>query len=146
TRGCSGLAQKYSQFAIAWAQATWAYCCARKSIAKKAARIALWRRSRWCYIEGQIKSQCTCTVLRSRAVIPTDSGLTDRWDRNRTCALRLWSLLPFVQQRSGTYTKGLKSAHFDTPKYVDVHQRSPALGSTLGSNLGNRAVSIHTGI
>jgi hypothetical protein len=57
-----------------------------------------------------------------------------RWDRNRTCNLRFWSLLPFVQGRSGTYTKALKSAHFDGPKCVEVHQRSPALGSKLGSN------------
>ena len=31
--------------------------------------------------------------------------------------------------------------HFDGPKYVEVHQRSPALGSKLGSNHGNRALS-----
>ena len=40
-----------------------------------------------------------------------------RWDRNRTGNLRLWSLLPFVQQRSETYTKGLEMAHFDGRKY-----------------------------
>ena len=33
-------------------------------------------------------------------------------------------------------------AHFDGPKYVEVHQRSPALGSKLGSNVGNKAFSI----
>jgi hypothetical protein len=48
-------------------------------------------------------------------------------------------LLPFVQHRSGTYTRRLKMAHFDDPKYVEVHQRSPALGSNLGSNVANRA-------
>jgi hypothetical protein len=45
------------------------------------------------------------------------------WDRSRTCTLRFWSLLPFVQQRSGTYTNGLEIANFDSPKYVDVHRR-----------------------
>jgi hypothetical protein len=33
----------------------------------------------------------------------------------------------------GAYTKGLKKAYFDGPKYVEVHQSSPALGSKLGS-------------
>jgi len=69
-----------------------------------------------------------------------NSGLAGRWDRNRTCNLRFWSLLPFVQERSGKYTKGLEMAHFDGPKYVDVQQRSLALGSRLGSNGGNRAL------
>jgi len=53
-----------------------------------------------------------------------------RWDRNRTCNLRLWSLLPSVQQRSGTYLNGLEMGHFAGDKYVDVRQRSPALGSS----------------
>src|SRR5690242_15720674 len=56
-----------------------------------------------------------------------------RWDRDRTCNLRFWSLLPFVQGRSRKYTMGLKMAYFDGPKYVEVHQRSSALGSKLGS-------------
>jgi hypothetical protein len=47
--------------------------------------------------------------------------------------MRLWSLLPFVQERSGTYTSTLKVAHFDGPKYQEVSQRSPALGSILES-------------
>jgi hypothetical protein len=34
-------------------------------------------------------------------------------------------------------------AHFDGRKYVDVHQRSPALGSNLGSNHGNETLSVH---
>src|SRR5262245_10805179 len=65
-----------------------------------------------------------------------------RWDRNRTCTLRLWSLLPFVQLRSGAYTRGLKIAHFDGPTCLEVHQRSPALGSTVGSNVANTACSL----
>jgi hypothetical protein len=69
-----------------------------------------------------------------------NSGFAGRWDRNRTCTLRFWSLLPFVQQRSGTYTNTLEIGHFDGPKYQDVHQRSPALGSKLGSTPGNRAL------
>jgi len=64
-----------------------------------------------------------------------------RWDRNRTCNLRFWSLLPFVQGRSGTYTKGLKTGHFDGSKYVEVHQRSPALGSILGSKRPSALIS-----
>src|SRR5262245_51692895 len=47
--------------------------------------------------------------------------LWGRWDRNRTCSLRFWSLLPSVQQRSGAYTSRLEVAHFDGPKYQDVH-------------------------
>src|SRR5262245_35127010 len=54
------------------------------------------------------------TVLRHRAAAPMNSGFTGRWDRNRTGALQLWSLLPFVQQPS------------------------TALGSTLGSNHPSR--------
>src|SRR5262245_41049766 len=45
--------------------------------------------------------------------------------------------------RSATYMKGLEMAHFDRSKYVDVHQRSPALGSTLGSNYGNETLCAH---
>src|SRR5262245_15069509 len=56
-----------------------------------------------------------------------------RWDRNRTCTLRCWSLLPYVQHRSGAYTSMLEMAHFDGPECQDVPQRSPSLGSTVGS-------------
>jgi hypothetical protein len=66
-----------------------------------------------------------------------NSRLSGRWDRNRTCTLRFWSLLPFVQQRSGKYTTSLETAYFDAPKYMDVHQSSPALGATLGSIEGH---------
>jgi hypothetical protein len=52
--------------------------------------------------------------------------------RNRTGALRWWSLLPFVQKRSGTYMSRPEIAHFDGPKHVDVRQRSPALGQNSG--------------
>src|SRR5262249_1317634 len=55
-----------------------------------------------------------------------------RWDRNRTCNLRFWSLLPFVQLRSGTFTSPLKMAHFEGPKYQEVHQCSPASGVKIG--------------
>jgi hypothetical protein len=74
------------------------------------------------------------------AAVPMNSGLAGRWDRDRTCALRLWSQLPFVQGRSGTYTSSLEMAHFDRPKYQEVHQSSPALGSTLGSMRSNRTL------
>jgi hypothetical protein len=53
------------------------------------------------------------------------------WDRNRTGALRFWSPLPFVRERSGTYTSRLKIAHFDGVKCLEVHQRSPALGANF---------------
>jgi hypothetical protein len=75
-----------------------------------------------------------------------NSGFSGRWDRNRTCTLRFWSLLPFVQERSGTYTTGLKIAHFGALKYQEVPQRSPALGSTLGSNYGNETSFVHTNL
>jgi hypothetical protein len=61
------------------------------------------------------------------------AGTKTRWDRNRTGTLRLWSLLPFVQQRSGRYISSFEIAHTEGPKYQDVHQSSPALGSELGS-------------
>jgi hypothetical protein len=43
-----------------------------------------------------------------------------RWDRNRVCTLRFWSLLPFVQLRSAKYTNGLEMALFDGPKCLEV--------------------------
>jgi hypothetical protein len=46
----------------------------------------------------------------------------------------MWSLLPFVQQRSGTYTKGLATAHFDGPK----HQEFTGVGVKIGVKLGRR--------
>jgi hypothetical protein len=39
-----------------------------------------------------------------------------RWDRNRTGNLRFWSTLPFVHQRSATYTSTLNIAHCVGPK------------------------------
>jgi hypothetical protein len=77
--------------------------------------------------------QSTYIVLEVRGSGPMNSGLSGRWDRSRTGALRLWSLLPSVQPRSGTYTSTLKVAHFEDPTCLDVHHRSPALGSTLES-------------
>jgi hypothetical protein len=68
-----------------------------------------------------------------------NSGFSGRWDRNRAGALRLWSLLPFVQERSGAYTSALKMAHSDGPKCQEVQQRSPALGSILGSSCDKQA-------
>jgi hypothetical protein len=75
-------------------------------------------------------------------------GLQCRWDGNRTGALRFWSLLPSVQQGSGTYLDRLEMGHLVDPKYVDVHQRSPALGSTLGSKQPDILVSTgcHLGV
>jgi hypothetical protein len=72
-----------------------------------------------------------------------DSALRGRWDWNRTGALRLWSLLPFVQQRPGTYMSAHEIAHFRGPKCVEVYQSSPALGSRVGSNVANKACSLH---
>jgi hypothetical protein len=70
----------------------------------------------------------------NEAAMPINSGFPGRWDRNRIGALQLWSLLPFVQERSGTYTRGLKMALFNGPMYQEVSQRSPALGSTFGQS------------
>jgi hypothetical protein len=64
-------------------------------------------------------------VCSLREISLTKSG----WDRNRTCKLRFWSLLPFVQRRSGEYTSNLEIAHFVGPMRQDVHQRSPAFAS-----------------
>jgi hypothetical protein len=75
-----------------------------------------------------------------------NSGFSGRWDRNRTGTLRFWSLLPHVQLHSRKYTRGLNFAHFDAPTCQDVHQSSPALGSTLGSNVDNTACSLRAPI
>jgi len=70
----------------------------------------------------------TRAKAKIRLVFHTQSrNSTGRWDRNRTCNLRVWSLLPYVRERSGAYTKWLETAHFDARKYVDVPQSSPAL-------------------
>jgi hypothetical protein len=37
------------------------------------------------------------------ATVQINSGFSGRWDRNRTGALQLWSLLPYIQGRSGTF-------------------------------------------
>jgi hypothetical protein len=83
----------------------------------------------------------THIVLAPLACSPMNSRFSGRWDRNRTCTLRFWSLLPVVQQRSGKYTSRLEIAHFVSPKYVEVHQSSPALGSKLGSTTSPKIVS-----
>src|SRR5262249_18413325 len=54
--------------------------------------------------------------------------------------LQFWSLLPFVQLRSGKYKGTLEMAHFDGPNCQDVHQRAPA----LESHPDNQALSFHT--
>ena len=66
--------------------------------------------------------------VRSLPVAGENRG---KWDRNRTCNLRFWSLLPYVQQRSGTYTSPLEIGLLDGPTCLDVPQRSPALGSNV---------------
>jgi len=58
--------------------------------------------------------------------------LKGRWDRNRTCHLRVWSLLPYVQQRSGRYANRLEIGPLAGAKYVEVRERSPALGDKNG--------------
>jgi hypothetical protein len=73
-------------------------------------------------------------VLRLQGNDPHEFKAQGWWDRNRTGPLRLWSLLPFVQQRSETYTSTLEMTLFEAPKCQEVHQRSPALGSTVWSN------------
>jgi TIR domain len=74
--------------------------------------------------------------------VPSDNASHPRGRSALTITLRFWSLLPFVQLCSGTYTSGLEIAHIDSPKYQEVHQRTLALGSTLGSNVANKACSL----
>jgi hypothetical protein len=82
---------------------------------------------------GLNRGHSTHMVLEPRGLHPHKFRLKwGRWDRNRTCNLRLWSLLPFVQGRSGKYTRCLEIAHFDGPKYQEVHKSSPALGQDWG--------------
>ena len=109
-----------------------ARCCRRNSATKRVALRYLRSCSWWYRIGGKADT----LGWRDKACGPYRFIVRGRWDRNRTCNLRFWSLLPFVQQRSGKYTNRLEMAHFDGPKYVEVHQRSPALGSTLGSSRG----------
>jgi hypothetical protein len=48
--------------------------------------------------------------------------------------------------RTGTFTEvheGLKIAHFDRSKYVEVRQSSPALGSKLGSERNHGVTRLH---
>ena len=71
---------------------------------------------------------CGCSPHKFRV-------LEGRWDRNRTCNLRSWSALPFVQHRSGTYTRCLEMPYFDLRKCVDVHQSSTAF-TGVGVNIG----------
>jgi hypothetical protein len=86
--------------------------------------------------QRELLSKLLSTDSSSTAQVRMKSRFSKgRWDRNRTGALRFWSLLPLVQQRSGAYTSTLEMGYFEGPKYQEVHQRSPALGSTLGSSL-----------
>src|SRR5262249_2529959 len=63
-----------------------------------------------------------------------NSGVSGRWDTNRTCTRRVWSLPPFVPQRSGPYTNTLDTAHSDGPKV----RRSPPTFTGVGLNIGVR--------
>jgi len=83
---------------------------------------------------SRVRQRELLSQLLSRDSVSTAESLrieaeNGRWDRNRTCNLRLWSLLPFVQQRSGKYTNSPEMPHLAGAKYVGVHQSSPALGS-----------------
>jgi hypothetical protein len=69
-----------------------------------------------------------------RVASPLNSGLRAGGTGIAPAPCGFWSLLPFVQRRSGTCTKGLKVGHFGHPKCQDVHQRSAALESTVGSS------------
>jgi hypothetical protein len=51
-------------------------------------------------------------------------------------------MLPHVRERSGEYTSRLEIAHFDGTKYMGVHQRSSALGSSLWSKQPDTLASI----
>src|SRR5215831_14301554 len=62
---------------------------------------------------GADRSQRTQNGLRTKWPRPRQiEELCGRWDRKRTGALRFWSLPPFIQRHSGTYTSSLVIACF----------------------------------
>jgi hypothetical protein len=92
---------------------------------------------------GSNSGQHAHIALEIQASSSLEFKAQGRWCSKRTGDLRCWSLPPFVQVRSRKYTSTLKAAYFDAPKYQEVSQRSPALGSKLGSNVGNHALLCH---
>ena len=56
-----------------------------------------WYCSRW----GQMGSKHAKWATGHVAAIPMNSGLTGRWDRNRTCTLRFWRPNPAFRVLSG---------------------------------------------
>jgi hypothetical protein len=63
-------------------------------------------------VEVKAHKMCCVPCVRSPHEFRANQG---RWDRNRTCILQFWSLLPFVHQRSPEFTSvgvniGVKAA------------------------------------
>jgi hypothetical protein len=96
----------------------------------------------------RILGRTRCGSNSDMAAMRMNSGLKDSWDRNRTCTLRFWRPLPYVQQRSGAYTSRLEMAYFDGPKYQEVHQswgqhwgQTPATRHSKIAARGHRSTS-----
>ena len=51
---------------------------------------------------GHLGVKTRTLATSHRTVIPMNSGLVGRWDRNRTCTLRFWSTRRAVQRRPRT--------------------------------------------
>jgi hypothetical protein len=66
---------------------------------------------------GQTGVKTQTVYWRHGAAIPMISGLRGRWDRNRTCSLRFWSLLPFVQTRP-RLSKAVQGCPSTSTRYV----------------------------
>ena len=96
-----GMVRDVAEVAIDSAKSAGA-CCIRNSNIYR----ATFRRSTVLPLAGLTfvsnRGQRAYSVLKAQGWCPHESRLPGRWDRNRTCNLRLWSLLPSVP---GTATK-----------------------------------------
>jgi hypothetical protein len=103
-----------------------------KSIAKSAARSYLRCCSWGCHV-GVKKGLTHMHCAGGTAALLMDSEFT--WQAGQE-SLRYPAVVEPAALRSGTFKEVHKHAgiaHFVGPKYQEVHQRSPALGATVGS-------------
>ena len=63
----------------------------------------------------------TDVVVAVTAVLDDGLARSEPVHESRSRSAAFWSLLPFVQQRLGTYTSRLEMAHFVAPMSVGVH-------------------------
>ena len=94
---------------------------------------------------GQLRSgrgQRTPIALELRGSNPLKFGTREQVGQESN---RRPAVLEPAAVRSAAFTEvheGARNRPFEGPKYVEVHQSSPALGSTVGSNAANKALCI----